>query len=42
MPLACAATVRVTSRNKILEAAENRPVSAIQVEDTETGERIFP
>jgi ferredoxin len=30
------------SAEKILEAAENCPVSAIQVEDTETGERIFP
>ena len=27
---------------KILEAAENCPVSAIFVEDTETGERLFP
>jgi hypothetical protein len=27
---------------KILDAAENRPVSAIIVEDTETGERLFP
>jgi ferredoxin len=27
---------------KILEAAENCPVSAIQVEDLETGERLFP
>lgn len=27
---------------KILEAAENCPVSAIQVEDPETGERLFP
>ena len=26
----------------ILEAAENCPVSAIFVEDTETGERLFP
>jgi ferredoxin len=27
---------------KILEAAENCPVSAIFVEDVETGERLFP
>jgi ferredoxin len=27
---------------KILEAAENCPVSAILVEDVETGERLFP
>lgn len=27
---------------KILEAAENCPVSAIMVEDAETGERLFP
>jgi ferredoxin len=27
---------------RILEAAENCPVSAIQVEDAETGERLFP
>jgi len=27
---------------KILEAAENCPVSAIYVEDAETGERLFP
>jgi ferredoxin len=27
---------------KILEAAENCPVSAITVEDAETGERLFP
>ncbi len=27
---------------KILEAAENCPVSAIFVEDEETGERLFP
>jgi ferredoxin len=27
---------------KILEAAENCPVSAIFVEDTETGKRLFP
>ena len=26
----------------ILEAAENCPVSAITVEDAETGERLFP
>jgi len=26
----------------ILEAAENCPVSAIFVEDAETGERLFP
>ena len=28
--------------DKILEAAENCPVSAIQVEDAETGEKLFP
>lgn len=27
---------------KILEAAENCPVSAIFVEDAETGEQLFP
>ncbi len=27
---------------KVLEAAENCPVSAIMVEDAETGERLFP
>jgi ferredoxin len=27
---------------KILEAAENRPVSAITVEDADIGERLFP
>jgi ferredoxin len=27
---------------KILEAAENCPVSAILVEDAETGEQLFP
>ncbi len=27
---------------KILEAAENCPVSALLVEDAETGERLFP
>ena len=27
---------------KILEAAENCPVSAIIVEDAETGDRLFP
>jgi ferredoxin len=27
---------------KILEAAENCPVSAILVEDADTGERLFP
>jgi ferredoxin len=27
---------------RILEAAENCPVSAIHVEDAETGERLFP
>jgi ferredoxin len=27
---------------KILDAAENCPVSAIIVEDAETGERLFP
>ena len=30
------------SEEKILEAAENCPVSAIFVEDEETGERLFP
>lgn len=30
------------SVEKILEAAENCPVSAIVVEDAETGERLFP
>ena len=30
------------TEEKILEAAENCPVSAIFVEDTETGERLFP
>ena len=30
------------SIEKILEAAENCPVSAIVVEDAETGERLFP
>ena len=30
------------SEAKILEAAENCPVSAIFVEDAETGERLFP
>ncbi len=30
------------SVEKILEAAENCPVSAIFVEDEETGERLFP
>lgn len=30
------------SIEKILEAAENCPVSAIFVEDAETGERLFP
>ena len=27
---------------KVLEAAENCPVSAITVEDVETGEKLFP
>jgi ferredoxin len=27
---------------RILEAAENCPVSAIMVEDAETGDRLFP
>ena len=27
---------------KVLEAAENCPVSAITVEDADTGERLFP
>jgi ferredoxin len=27
---------------KVLEAAENCPVSAIRVEDADTGERLFP
>lgn len=30
------------SPEKVLEAAENCPVSAIVVEDAETGERLFP
>ena len=30
------------SAEKILEAAESCPVSAIFVEDAETGERLFP
>ncbi len=30
------------SPEKILEAAENCPVSAIFIEDAETGERLFP
>ena len=30
------------SLEEILEAAENCPVSAITVEDEETGERLFP
>ena len=30
------------SVEKIVEAAENCPVSAIFVEDAETGERLFP
>jgi ferredoxin len=30
------------TEEKILEAAENGPVSAIFVEDAETGERLFP
>jgi ferredoxin len=30
------------SVEKILEAAENCPVSAIRVEDAETGENLFP
>jgi len=30
------------SLETILEAAENCPVSAIFVEDAETGERLFP
>ena len=30
------------TEEKILEAAENCPVSAIAVEDAETGERRFP
>jgi len=32
----------VDSLEKILEAAENCPVSAIFVEDAETGEQLFP
>ena len=28
--------------NQILESAENCPVSAIRVEDAETGETLFP
>ena len=30
------------SEAKILEAAENCPVSAITVEDADTGEQLFP
>ena len=30
------------TEENILEAAENCPVSAITVEDEETGERLFP
>ena len=30
------------SLEEILEAAENCPVSAITVEDAETGEKLFP
>ena len=30
------------SEEAILEAAENCPVSAIHVEDAETGEQLFP
>ena len=30
------------SAEKVLEAAENCPVSAITVEDAETGEQLFP
>jgi ferredoxin len=30
------------TEEKVLEAAENCPVSAIIVEDAETGERLFP
>lgn len=30
------------SEEKILEAAENCPMSAIIVEDVETGEQLFP
>ena len=30
------------TEQKIIEAAENCPVSAIVVEDAETGERLFP
>ncbi len=30
------------SEEKIFEAAANCPVSAIRVEDVETGERLFP
>jgi ferredoxin len=30
------------SEEKILEAAENCPMSAIIVEDAETGEQLFP
>jgi ferredoxin len=30
------------SEEKILEAAENCPMSAITVEDAETGEQLFP
>jgi len=30
------------SEEQVLEAAENCPVSAITVEDAETGEQLFP
>jgi ferredoxin len=30
------------TEEKVLEAAENCPVSAITVEDADTGERLFP
>lgn len=30
------------SAEKVLEAAENCPVSAIHVEDVESGEKLFP
>jgi ferredoxin len=37
-----AADPAADSEAKILEAAENCPVSAISVEDADTGEQLFP
>ena len=36
------ADASASTEAEILEAAENCPVSAIFVEDAETGERLFP